>query len=413
MLVKRVIVTVLVLGIAVTFALPQYSGMISAASLSPIEELGKKLFFDQNLSKNGNQSCASCHDPATGFSGADSEDNETTGVYPGSDPSLFGNRKPPTVAYLGDSPPLTYDESHGEWIGGSFFDGRATGEILGDPLAEQAKVPFLNPFEMALSSAEELRGKVKEGSYTDLFEQVWGAGSLDGDANEVYDQIGLSIAAYERSAEVNPYSSKFDRFWDKANAKGLDVAAIGPSNWEDYTGLGLSKKEILGLLIFNRPGEGNCAACHSLTPGPAGYPLFTDYSYANVGLPKNPQNPFYANSAHNPAGEAWVDQGLGGVLKKADQQGKIKVPTLRNVAKRPYGNFVKSYGHNGYFRSLEGIVDFYAWGAEAGGRFGIPVIYPEVGTNMSSINRFSNDDQKNVLAFLKTLSDGYRSLWFS
>ncbi len=284
---------------------------------------------------------------------------------------------------------------------------------MGDPLAEQAKGPFLNPVEMALSSEEELHAKVKESSYTGLFEQVWGTGSLDGDSKKVYDQIGLSIAAYERSAEVNPYSSKFDPFWDKATSKGLDVSRINGANMDEYRGLGLNDKELHGLVLFARPGNGNCIECHSLDPGPDGYPLFTNYSYANIGLPRNLGNPFYTSSAHNPAGEAWVDQGLGGFLKKADQQGKVKVPTLRNVAVRPYGNFVKSYGHNGYFKSLEGIVDFYAWGAKAGGRFGIPVIYPEVKANMSHINRFSVDGQRNVLAFLKTLSDGYRGFWFS
>ncbi len=79
---NRIFIAALVLGIAVTFAVPQYSGLFAAVPLSPIEELGKALFFDENLSKNANQSCASCHDPATGFSGSDSEDNGTSGVYP-------------------------------------------------------------------------------------------------------------------------------------------------------------------------------------------------------------------------------------------------------------------------------------------------------------------------------------------
>ncbi len=107
-----------------------------------------------------------------------------------------------------------------------FWDGRADGSVLGDPLAEQAKGPFLNPLEMGLSTADELCAKVKSGTYTALFEQVWGAGSLDcTKAAQVYDQIGKSIAAYERSAEVSAYSSKFDQFWDNAKAKGLDVTS--------------------------------------------------------------------------------------------------------------------------------------------------------------------------------------------
>jgi cytochrome c peroxidase len=210
---------VLIGGILLIVLVVAQSGRAQAAApaLTPMELLGKTLFFDTNLSKNGNQSCATCHAPEVGYTGPNSAINAHGAVYPGSDPALFGNRKPPSAAYTGDSTPLRYDNAAGGWIGGMFWDGRATGEVLGDPLAEQAKGPFLNPLEQALTSAEELCNKVKTGTYTALFEQVWGAGSLNcANAETVYDQIGVSVAAYERSAEVNPYTSKFDRFWDKA-----------------------------------------------------------------------------------------------------------------------------------------------------------------------------------------------------
>ena len=141
-------------------ALTQLTEVSRASSLTPIEQLGKSLYFDQNLSKNGNQSCATCHDPAVGYTGPDSAVNVHGAVYPGSDPTLFGNRKPPSAAYAGDSPALRYDSSLGTWIGGMFWDGRANGSVLGDPLAEQAKGPFLNPLEQALASPEELCLKV-------------------------------------------------------------------------------------------------------------------------------------------------------------------------------------------------------------------------------------------------------------
>jgi len=413
MSIKRAFLGVVTFGVLATLALPQFTGLVGSASLTPIEQLGKKLFFDQNLSLNGNQSCASCHDPATGYTGLDSKVNAGVAVYAGSDPSLFGNRKPPGAAYLGDTPALSYDEADEGWSGGIFYDGRATGAALGDPLAEQAKGPFLNPLEMGLASAGELRAKVKEGSYTKLFEQVWGAGALDADAQQVYDQIGMSIAAYERSAEVNPFSSKFDHFWDKATAKGLDVTQINGSNWTQYRGLGLSKKELSGLIVFNKPGEGNCVSCHSLAPGSSGYPLFTDFGYANIGLPKNEQNPFYANLAHNPAGAAWEDAGLGGFLGSEGEIGKVKIPSLRNVDKRPYGNFVKAYGHNGFFKSLPQIIDFYAWSGEAVGPTGHRNLPPEVAANREFLNHFSKVDEGSLVAFLKTLSDGYRPFWFN
>lgn len=404
-------------------------GLLAAAPapvpLTPLERLGRALYFDSALSKNRNQSCASCHEPAVGYTGPSSEVNAHGAVYAGSDPALFGNRKPPSAAYAGDSPPLHFDAAAGEWRGGMFWDGRAAGDVLGDPLAEQAKGPYLNPLEQALASPEELRARVQGSSYAGLFEEVWGAGSLDGDANLVYDRIGIAVAAYERSAEVNPFSSKFDLFWDRARAKRLDVTAIGAGNWTRFRRLGLNDTELYGLALFNDPSGANCASCHSLQPGPRGYPLFTDFSFHNLGVPRNPENPFYANLAYNPEGESWIDPGLGGVLSAEGERGKHKVPTLRNVDKRPSTGFVKAYGHNGYFKSLGGIVSFYraramgcgcggggggmgggGMGGRGGGMGGMfPA--PEVGENLAGLEPFSGMEGGYLVEFLKTLSDGY------
>lgn len=136
-------------GIVLAFA------TAGAQSLTPIEELGKKLLFDPNLSTPAGQSCAACHAPGVGFTGPDSAINAAGSVYAGAVHSRFGNRKPPTAAYGGDSPVLYFDEEEGLWIGGMFWDGRATGWTLGDPLAEQAMGPFLNPLEQNLPSAKQ------------------------------------------------------------------------------------------------------------------------------------------------------------------------------------------------------------------------------------------------------------------
>ena len=424
--VVSVILTAVIL--VLTLMLTQPSFAATTPSLTQIEQLGKSLYFDQNLSKNGNQSCATCHDPSVGYTGPVSAINAHGGVYPGSDPTLFGNRKPPSAAYAGDSPLLHFDANLNAWIGGMFWDGRATGEVLGDPLAEQAKGPFLNPLEQGLTSPVELCNMVKAGSYVGLFENVWGVGSLNcAEANLIYDRIGISIAAYERSAEVNPYNSKFDLFWDKAKAKRLDVTKISLSNWTKYRKLGFSDTELYGLAMFNDPASANCASCHSLKPGSKGYPLFTDFNYDNLGIPKNPENPFYANTVYNPDGANWVDYGLGGYLNDSQEMGKMKVPTLRNVDKRPSADFVKAYGHNGYFKSLSDIIRFYAMrgmngmggGGMGGGGMGgagmggggmcggMMFPAPEVNANLATLNHFRCMDQSYILAFLKTLSDGY------
>lgn len=442
-------------------AVPEAGDMVS---------LGKALFFDPNLSANGKQSCAACHAPEVGFTGPDSLVNAGGAIYPGALPNHFGNRKPPTAAYGGDSPVL-YQDDTGAWFGGMFWDGRATGSTLGDPLAEQAQGPFVNPLEQAIANARVLCVKVKQAAYAGLFEQVWGAGSLNcaKDVEGVYEKIGRSVAAYERSEEVNPFNSKFDLFWDNAQAAGKDVTKIQcpgngmgcgmpgmnpggggmgrwPNRWTNYRGLGLEDQELIGLAMFNDPNRANCASCHSLKPGPQGRPLLTDFGYDNLGVPKNPENPFYSMpAAWNPDGAEWVDYGLGGFLQSAglpyeSELGKHKVPTLRNVDRRPTPDTVKAYGHNGFFKSLEDIVFFYHWraamdngcmgggcegmggggmgggcggmGEGCGGMGGCENMAtmfppPEVAQNRTTMNMFPCMQAENIVAFLKTLSDGY------
>jgi len=377
-------------------------------SLTPIERLGKMLFLDKALSINSNQSCATCHAAEFGYTGPNGNINAHGAVYPGSIKTEFGNRKPPTAAYGSESPVLYYDEADEVWVGGMFWDGRATGGTLGDPLAEQAKGPFLNPVEQALQDAQMLCWKVYYSNYADLFEQVWGMDSLLCETYEqyhaVYDQIGLSISAYEQSYEVNPFSSTFDRFWDNAKVKGINVTLIDMTNWEDYLRLGLGKDEVYGLALFNDEGKGKCALCHTLDEGLAGYPLFTDFTYDNLGMPKNPENPVYASDPD------FIDPGLGGFLKSAGYEddeymaewGKFKVPTLRNVDQRE-SNTVKAYGHNGVFKSLKEIVHFYNT------RDVMPWPAPEyagtVNTEELGDLGLTDAEEDALVIFLQTLSD--------
>ena len=157
------------------------AGIVSAAGhagLSPKEQLGKALFFDSNLSTPAGLACAACHAPNVGFTGPNPAINAGGTVYQGAVAGRFGNRKPPTSAYAGDSPILHYDEAGETFVGGMFWDGRATGWTLGDPLAEQAQGPFLNPLEQNNPSPADVVGKVAQSAYADLFKQVWGPGSL-------------------------------------------------------------------------------------------------------------------------------------------------------------------------------------------------------------------------------------------
>jgi cytochrome c peroxidase len=368
--------------------------------MEPIERLGKRIFFDEELSINRNQSCSTCHVPDVGWVGDDDDINTHGAVYEGSIEGEFGNRKPPSSAYASLAPIFYADfgnrllgDNDDElaleplFVGGNFWDGRATGWELGNPSADQAQGPFLNPVEQALPDAACVVYRVCESNYRKLFDDVWGGGACmitwpadldaecaktDGEVmlspmdrnkvDAVYDRIALSIAAFEGSQESNAFTSKID-------AHRADLY--------DF-----NEQEELGRQVFR--GKGQCAACHVGTPGRgAAPPLFTDFTYDNLGVPKNPENPF---TVDNPD---WQDPGLAGFLENVSgfsihataNQGKQKVPTLRNVGlgscealdyedskpgnANPPGQqgkqecITKAYMHNGFFKSLKSVVHFY------------------------------------------------------
>jgi len=387
--------------------------------LTPIEELGKFLLFDTELSTPHGQDYAACHAPEAGYTGPDSDINASGAAYPGAVHTRSGGNKPPSAAYGGDSPILHYDDVDEVWVGGMFWNGRATGWTLGDPLAEQAQGPFLNPLEQNNPNAKVVCINVRKSAYAGLFEEVWGAGSLDCSKSGValtYERIARAIAAYERSDEVNPFSSKFDLFWDNAIAAGLNVADINFSNYTAYFGYGLTNEEVYGLALYNDEGKGKCALCHTLNAGSAGYPLFTDFTYDNLGVPKNPANPFYSMPRKwNPDGYAWVDYGLGGFLRGAGyptevyepELGKHKVPSLRNVDLRPYPEFVKAFGHNGFFKSLEEITHFYNT-RDVNPTWPEPE-YPWT-VNQDELGNLglTPAEEAGIVLFMTTLSDGYQ-----
>ena len=355
-------------------------GAAQQQMLTPEEALGKAIFFDENLSLNGNQSCAACHAPEVGWTGPHEDINAHGAVYEGSIPGAFGDRKPPSAAYGGDSPILHYNTKAGAWVGGMFWDGRATGWTLGDPLAEQAKGPFLNPKEQAIPDAATLVAKIQASSYAEDFAtQCPGTGT-----DKLYDCIGRTVAAYERSSEVSPFTSKYD-YWLKGKAK-------------------LTAEEHLGRALFQ--GKAKCAACHTIK---GKQPLFTDFTYDNLGFPKNPNNPATI------ADPTWADPGLGGFLKSLNdpninymaEWGKHKVPTLRNVDKRPYPEFVKAFGHNGYFKSLEEIVHFYNTRDVPSAGWPAPEVPQNVNTAELGNLGLSPREEAAIVAFMKMLSDGY------
>lgn len=336
------------------------------------QSLGERLFFDTNLSTPPGQSCANCHEPAAGFADPDTNFPVSQGVHT----DRFGSRNTPTAAYAAMAPDFGGDQISG-FSGGQFIDGRALN------LIEQAKQPFLNPLEMNNPDKAAVIQAVRNSDYVDLFEQVYGAGSLD-DVETAYDQVADAIAVFESTEMFSPFTSKFDYF------------LAGQVE--------LTEPERRGFILFD--GKGQCFACHVV-------PLFTDYTYSNLGVPKNPDNPFYdLPPVFNPDGNAFVDLGLGGNpgVMLSTENGKFKVPTLRNVAITP------PYMHNGVFQTLEQVVDFYntrdvlppcPTDVIEQGCWPAPEVAENVDTQFMGDLGLTSQEVADIVAFLQTLTDGF------
>lgn len=321
-------------------------------------ELGKFLFFDENLSNPRGKSCASCHSPNSGF--ADPTNSSVSeGVF-----KLKGHRNTPTAAYMAYSPDFAYNPEEENYFGGQFWDGRAK------DLCEQAKGPLLNHIEMNNSSKRMVVETVKNSSYSDLFLSIYGKNAFS-DIDQAFNNIAEAIEAYEKSNEFNPFSSKFDLYLQgKATLTALEQK---------------------GLKLFNNPKKGNCAACHLSTADEhSGKVLFTDFTYDNLGVPSSNLNPLKK-----------PDFGLGKTVNRSSENGKFKVPTLRNIA------LTAPYFHNGTFKTLEEVVDFYA--NRDTGKYGPPEVAENVNHDELGKLPLNEEDIKAIVAFMHTLTDGYQA----
>jgi cytochrome c peroxidase len=449
------------------FAAAQFQIQTNPPAGAALQEqlLGKIEIFDKSLSVNGNLACASCHDPAAGFTGASSYLNQTIVAQPGSvhvtnatngAPNYrISSRKPQAYPYMALAPILHYNATQQDFYGGNFWDLRATGQRLGNPAAEQAQGPPLNPLEMGWPDSACLVYKLSQSSYATFFEKVWGTQSFSiawpsnaqqvcstpgpapannpypvqlteadrATSNSAFDHFALAIAQ-EESSEESSFSSKFDAY-----LAGLT---------------GLTAQEMNGYKLFN--GKAGCNQCHlsgnatsSGHPGTAAdvAPLFTDFTANNIGVPKNLALPWYCESTPdqygytaNPAGINSTDDGLGSILATSTNpawqalapnfMGKFQTATVRNADMRPYPTFVKAYMHNGYLKSLKEVVHFYNTSQALPhcqqGSPGEKVTCwptPEVQQNLNTTQlgnlHLNSNEEDDIVAFLQTLTDG----WFN
>jgi cytochrome c peroxidase len=305
-----------------------------AETLSLAAQVGRKMFFDPALSGSGKQSCASCHDPNFAYG----PPNSLSVQLGGADMTAQGARAVPSLRYTQYTPAYAdlLDNPDGISVpgpgGGFTWDGRA------QSLAEQAKIPLLDPNEMANASAADVVDKLRRAAYAGLFRQAFGNAALDA-TPAAFDAAAKALQAFQlEDPSFHPYTSKFDLY---AGNK------IGGA---------LSPAEARGLKLFSDPERANCASCHYQGAGLNGSSgLFTDFSYEAIGVPRN-----IAIAANQDPGH--YDLGLCGP-SRADHPdrtdgsnpfcGMFKAPSLRNVATR------NAFFHNGVIHSLEQAVRFY------------------------------------------------------
>ncbi|MBZ5714951.1 cytochrome-c peroxidase [Nannocystis pusilla] len=424
-----------------------------------LEQLGKFVFFDEISVPKRRQACASCHDPAAGWTLRDLKINNGQVAAPGAVPGAVGSIKTPSNAYArniplrescapselpcgglfwdgraegNDTPVFGGSTTH---IGAEVFKGRATleslfGQYLG-PLADQALQPFPNEVEQNISEKQVCK-HVAKSFYSLLYVLAWGEKIDCSPAGFMlsFKRVAVALAAWQSSAEVNSFSSKRD----KALAAEIKVEGADVS----FPLRGLTDQENRGHDLFY--GKAGCALCHDNSPtAPAPDPttsaglaairrmglerdqLYTDAVFHNIGVPANPLIP-------GPEGSLGLGQRR---LGDENLRGQHKTPTLRNVDKRPYKSFVKAYTHNGWFKSLESLVHFYntadVSGATAAG-FGITRCdesrswteaqalaancwpKPEENGTLAIGGFFGDlaltlDEEAAVVAYLKTLTD--------
>ncbi|MDR3536890.1 MAG: cytochrome c peroxidase [Acetobacteraceae bacterium] len=371
------------------------------ARAAAITALGRDLFFDPGLSASGRVACATCHDPRFGFSPANAQP-----VQPGGRAlDQPGTRAVPGLSYAQFSPFFTEHYFESEEDGDESIDNGPTGGLTWDGRAsrarDQARVPLLAPHEMANASPAEVVAHVRAAPYAEVVRALYGPAVFDRD-DRAFDAITEALETFQQDpATFAPFSSKYDA-WLNGRAT-------------------LSAAEAHGLTLFEDQAKGNCAHCHKSRPTASGaLPLFTDFGFVALGVPRNPAIQANADPAHFDLGLCGPDRtDLAG---HPDYCGLFKAPSLRNVAVR------KSFFHNGAMHSLRDAVAFYASRDTDPGRWyprdaaghvrkfdDLPAAYWENVNVEPPFDRHPGDppaltdaEIDDIVAFLGTLTDGWK-----
>jgi cytochrome c peroxidase len=398
--------------------------------LSAMALLGKEIFFDRNLSGSGRVACASCHNPDHAYG----PPNGRSAQFGGISMNLEGARAVPSLRYLDYNPTFTIGvpsimpdtdvpagpppAASGTVAGsaksaaqqnpaqaaaapvpqGGFdWDGRA------NTLEEQAVGPFVDPHEMANRNLDDVTQKLRHARYAKRFSDLFGPHVFDNPGQLISEALFALGRFQAEDVSFHPYDSKYD--WYLAGKAQL------------------SAQEMHGLKLFEDPAKGDCAACHIDKPSRDGvFPAaFTDFQFEALGVPRN-------RSLAQNRDPHFFDLGLCGPLR-ADYRsqknycGLFKTPTLRNVATR------HAFFHNGVFHSLDDVLHWYVerdteprkwYPVDRHGNVlkyddlpqqyhaNIDVVDAPFDRKLGQPPALNAAEIADVIAFLNTLTDGYR-----
>ncbi|KON64398.1 methylamine utilization protein MauG precursor [Komagataeibacter europaeus] len=358
--------------------------------------LGRDLFHDVRLSASGHMACSSCHDDTHAFAPA----NSLPVQYGGPDMRQQGHRAVPSLMYLQDVPQFAEHFFDSEDEADESLDNGPTGGLTWDGRVDtargQGEIPLLSPYEMANASRRDVLRRVLAAGYGPRLDML-----VRTPTDDRFALIVEALATYQQEPGLfYPYSSKYD------------AVLAGRAR--------LSPLEAWGLDLFERADKGNCASCHVSQPGHDGTPpQFTDYGLVALGVPRNRAIGLNANPAY-------FDMGLCGpdrtdLSDHPEYCGLFRTPSLRNVATRHV------FFHNGVIHSLRQAVAFYAlrdirpqqWYPtgpdgrvriydDLPARFHANInIDPPFGPRPGNRPALSDDEIDAVVAFLRTLTDGY------
>jgi cytochrome c peroxidase len=291
-------------------------------------ELGRYLFYEELLSGDNTQSCATCHAPSLAFSDSTQFSTGIAGIQ--------GTRNAMPLFNMG-------------WQDFYFWDGRAK------TLEIQLLEPIPNPIEMHQSWKKTVSKLNEKEVYRNRFLKAFGSPGID--PSRVTKALAQFIRTLISAGSKYDVMYKFQNNLNLSNGEQQLLAQVTPEEWGGYD-------------LFKSLNGADCFHCHN-------GPLMQVKKYSNNGLDA-----------------VLSDLGRGAITGSSNDNGKFKVPSLRNI------QLTAPYMHDGRFKTIEEVVNHYSTGIQQSA-----TIDPLIEFAFQGGVQLDAQEKSLLIAFLKTLTD--------